>query len=72
MAQASSFNKYLWSTSPTVCWALFQVPGTQDRTDSGLDRHLSPNRGKRIYIDTVNTMRQGKEKAVMLGAGSGG
>lgn len=31
--RAPSFYEYLWGTLPTVCWALFQVPGTQDRTD---------------------------------------
>ena len=51
-----------------MLWALFQEPRTYNRTDSGQDRHLSPNRGIIISMNAVNTMREGKEKTVVLGA----
>lgn len=72
--QASSFKKYLWGTSPTVCWALFQVPGTQDRTgqaQSPASGSISPKGGKRTHMSTADKLRRRKEKGVMLGQAGG-
>lgn len=64
---ASSCDRDLPSTSPTECWPLFQVPGTQERRVSSLGELVS-SWGEETYVNTVHPRMQGKE----IGGGAGG